>query len=200
MRLSIRKNGKDNNEQIVEFTKGALLSNVLRKEGVFVDMPCSGMGRCGKCKVRFLDGTTAVTDADRRFFSEKELEDGWRLACRAVLKADAVVEIVNSEPGLADSVDETICNEKPRVHQDSKKLVAVDIGTTTIAASLVYSGVTVTCMNHQRTYGADVISRIQAAVSGNADDLKRLVIDDIKALIKKLLIKAGLPTGRRGGF
>ncbi len=201
MRLIIRKTEEKNNEQIVEFTKGALLSNVLRKEGVFVDMPCSGMGRCGKCRVKFLEGATAITDADRRFFSEKELDEGYRLSCRAVLMDDASVELV----GAAVKI---VSGEKVQIRdgisvaslksdafsngENGKKIVAIDIGTTTIAASLVGSGVTVTGINHQRSFGSDVISRIQAAVDGNADELRRLILDDIKNLVGKALLKAGI--------
>ena len=58
--------------------------------------------------------------------------------------------------------------------------MALDIGTTTIAASLVdrASGKVVdsySCLNPQRSYGADVISRITACREGRLDGLCRLI-------------------------
>ncbi len=201
MRLIIGKTEEKNSELVCEFIKGALLSNVLRKEGVFVDMPCSGMGRCGKCRVKFLEGASVATDADRRFFSEKELEEGYRLACRAVLKEDARIELLAEDLEIGSEVADgskndlgDLCKKQESLGMagSQKIVVAIDIGTTTIAASLVSNGATVTGMNHQRSFGADVISRIQASVSGNGDELRRLVLDDIRSMIYKVFSKAGL--------
>ena len=52
--------------------------------------------------------------------------------------------------------------------------IAIDIGTTTLAAELISltDGIclkTASSVNHQRAYGADVISRIRAAASGDAE-------------------------------
>ena len=69
--------------------------------------------------------------------------------------------------------------------------IAVDIGTTTIAMALIeektgiirdmyFSG------NHQRKFGADVISRIKAANEQNAEELKRLIETDLRQGINKL--------------
>lgn len=74
--------------------------------------------------------------------------------------------------------------------------IAVDLGTTTIAAALV--GIsnedntgevldTASCVNHQRRYGGDVISRIdKASDSFAASDMQMLVKRDISGLVKEL--------------
>lgn len=69
--------------------------------------------------------------------------------------------------------------------------VAIDIGTTTLGFHLVdlqtgeIKG-TYSKLNTQRMYGADVISRIQSATSGNLDKLKSVIINDITTGIEML--------------
>lgn len=69
--------------------------------------------------------------------------------------------------------------------------IAVDIGTTTIAMALVNADTgkvlaTYTSLNHQRKFGADVISRIVAANNGKAEELKNLIEEDLWKGIRKL--------------
>lgn len=79
--------------------------------------------------------------------------------------------------------------------------LAIDIGTTTIAADLV-SGMdrivrlTVTAVNHQRAYGADVISRIQAANEGKLAELSECIRKDLYASMRKLLEEGGIDFSR----
>lgn len=63
--------------------------------------------------------------------------------------------------------------------------VAVDIGTTTIVMQLVDKKekqikATYTSINHQRMHGTDVISRIQKAVEGSAEELKAIIQKDLQ--------------------
>ena len=61
--------------------------------GVAIDSTCGGYGTCKKCKVRVVSGAVPVGSVDPRAFSPSELEDGWRLACRAHAREDLVVEV-----------------------------------------------------------------------------------------------------------
>ena len=85
--------------------------------------------------------------------------------------------------------------------------IAIDIGTTTIAMVLVNEETgeieeSYTSLNHQRKYGADVISRILAAGNGKAEELKKIIEQDLWEGICKLaqrrkisrIIIAGNPT------
>ncbi len=76
--------------------------------------------------------------------------------------------------------------------------IAIDIGSTTLAFSLVMldSGETTdpyTSMNHQRTYGADVITRIRAAINGKEKDLCFRILKDLRDGISALLAKHQIP-------
>ena len=80
-------------------------------------------------------------------------------------------------------------------------VIAVDIGTTTLVLQLVgtvshevlgcYSGI-----NHQRRFGADVVSRIQASVSGQGKALAKSIRDDLKRGIQQLITEQGVTADR----
>ncbi len=73
--------------------------------------------------------------------------------------------------------------------------VALDIGTTTLTAALVDLSdgaltAAVSALNSGRRYGADVLSRIAAANSGNAADLRLSLQQDTDRLIRRLLTES----------
>lgn len=77
--------------------------------------------------------------------------------------------------------------------------IAVDIGTTTVAGYLVdlREGkviLSASATNRQRTYGADVISRITYTVEnpGGIRDTKQAVVQTIDAVVQELLDKSGV--------
>jgi uncharacterized 2Fe-2S/4Fe-4S cluster protein (DUF4445 family) len=84
------------------------------------------------------------------------------------------------------------------VFQQPSLAVAVDLGTTTIAASLVdtVSGAVLAReggLNPQRPYGADVVSRLEYACRGEAGrrTLSHLVNAELERLAEALLSRAG---------
>ena len=137
--------------------------------------------------MRFLEGAPAPTEEEQKKLTAEQLQDGVRLACRSCPEGAFTVEYELAEEEIAV---ETIASEK-KAASAGKKKVAIDIGTTTIAAALVDAGSgqvldTVTCVNHQRAFGADVISRIQASNDGKKEELQQLVCTDLRNLITDL--------------
>lgn len=112
--------------------------------------------------------------------------------CFGEKKIDAVCEFVYPQSGaddrsgdMAQSTDATQNAGAPR-HTDAVTgyLVAVDIGTTTIAMQLreMASGRVAdsfTCINPQRSFGADVLSRIEAADSHSAKEEMRQQVQTV---------------------
>jgi len=77
--------------------------------------------------------------------------------------------------------------------------IAFDLGTTTLAASLVELSSGRRCamagsLNPQRRFGADVVSRLDAAVhsSGAADEMSSLIRAELARLANSLLQEAGV--------
>ena len=161
--------------------RGAALQSVLADAGV--EFPCGGTALCGACRVRVLEGSLAITESDRSIFSAKELADGWRLACQARAETPLVLECGQWRMDvLADNSNLSGAGK-------SGLGIAIDLGTTTIAAQMIdmatgsVLGVE-TALNPQATHGSDVMSRIQAALQGA--DLTMVVRIALRQMITKL--------------
>lgn len=192
-------------EWILSAKKGTGLSELLQQQKIRISYPCQGNGTCGKCKVKVLKGESPVTEADAACLTYEEREQKYRLACRMVLKQDLEIELLESveEKIAAESVPvskEVSCEskllsagvcEKKREnvkedanHEEKQFFIAIDIGTTTIAMALAEEKTgqvwdTYTSWNHQRIYGADVISRIKASMEGKGGELKETIEEDL---------------------
>lgn len=169
---------------------------ICREQGIYLDAPCNGNGTCGKCRVRMTEGATEPCEVEKKFLTEQEMKNGIRLACKSIPRENCVVEFPEDR---AETMEIHTGFYQERVAAGSKNKgvqtaygVAVDIGTTTLAAVLIESDTgkqdkTAVSVNHQRIYGADVISRIQAACYGNAEELRHCIQNDITELIRRLM-------------
>ncbi len=157
------------------------LMPALLKNGLMDGSFCGGRGDCGRCVVQFLKGAPLPTGLERSRLEPEELRQGYRLACVTRPKADCTVRIVET-----GNVETPIVTEmrllSENVDYSSRKgyIIAVDLGTTTIAMQLrdAETGAvadTYCEMNPQRRYGTDVLARIQVSVDGRGEELRRLV-------------------------
>lgn len=67
--------------QATRVPAGTSVFNAAAWLGLPIESTCGGRGTCGKCRVRFEGGGNSITGQDRRFLSEEELSQGWRLSC-----------------------------------------------------------------------------------------------------------------------
>ena len=157
------------------------LMPALLKNGLMDGSFCGGRGDCGRCVVQFLKGAPLPTGLERSRLEPEELRQGYRLACVTRPKADCTVRIVET-----GNVETPIVTEmrllSENVDYSSRKgyIIAVDLGTTTIAMQLrdAETGAvadTYCEMNPQRRYVTDVLARIQVSVDGRGEELRRLV-------------------------
>jgi uncharacterized 2Fe-2S/4Fe-4S cluster protein (DUF4445 family) len=131
-----------------------------------------------------IGGTLPITDADQSIFSPEELAQGWRLACQARADIPLVLE--------CDQWQMDVLTDSSSVSGTGKSGlgIAIDLGTTTIAAQMIdmaTGGVlgVETSLNPQATFGSDVMSRIQAVLSGA--DLTTIVRFTLGQMIAKLV-------------
>lgn len=186
----------------IQAEKGACILDILREWDLHPDAPCGGRGTCGKCKIRLIEGNLPVTPEDQKHFTEQEQKAGMRLACRAHLSGDCIIQTEENDAFYipeSQIIPEEQKISGPEGHPDSQKTLpdhrlalAVDIGTTTVAMELIdlETGNTenrYTALNSQRQYGADVISRIQAADQGNAENLRQCIREILQQGISSLI-------------
>ncbi len=184
---------------------GTNLLDICRQQQIPVEAACSGRGICGKCRVQAIQGNIPVTEEDRRVFTVQEIADGYRLACRVRVMSDLTVrlflqqnamEIQMPEPAAGSGfskMPEPAARLKTHERQLTEYCIAVDLGSTTLAAVLIdQSGSIlsqVTAVNSQRAYGGDVISRIQASNEGRKDELRRCICRDLEQMFCALVQK-----------
>lgn len=169
----------------VDVPGGASLISPLAEHGV--EFPCGGTGVCGGCGVRVLSGALPVTDADVAAYTEDELNAGWRLACQAIAPVHAAEPLVLE---CAQWRMEVLTDNARMTGTGKHGLgIAIDLGTTTIAAQLVdlRAGTVLgveTELNPQARFGSDVMSRIRTALDG--EDLTTVVRGALAEMIARL--------------
>jgi len=176
-----------------------------RKNHKEIDAPCGGLGECGKCKIKFFENAPEASEQEKKNLTEEELMQGIRLACMTE-KTDRITESDFVFVGRLVSNDREVLIEDemtfmPKLHSIQEFGIALDIGTTTLAMRLVslqsgQSVMTITAVNHQRAYGADVITRIKSANEGNLAELQKCIQQDIYSMLKELLAETGISFSR----
>ena len=178
----------------VQVPEGALLRDAL-PEGVRLPLPCGGQGRCGKCRVTAAGRLSPPSPEELRLLSREELSAGVRLACRARVLGDCVLTL--PEQGESQIQLEADLPPFPLDPVFRRYGAAIDLGTTTLAAQLWdRSGrllAQASCPNPQSPWGADVISRIQAAMEGQGKALAQAARQGISRLLLELAQGAGIP-------
>ncbi len=156
---------------------------LIREAGGYLPADCGGRGTCGKCRILCREGAPRASDRERELLTEEEIKDGIRLACLSRPEGAFRIEY---------AAEEKIDTQLSGIRASGKEngaVLAVDIGTTTIAMALLQEGKPVSfasSVNHQRSFGADVISRIAAANDGHGKELRELLLADLRRAAQEL--------------
>jgi uncharacterized 2Fe-2S/4Fe-4S cluster protein (DUF4445 family) len=179
-------------DQIIESSadNDALLGDVITHLELPLEQPCAGLGTCGKCKVLSEGGLASPDEIERKHLTEGELAVGTRLACRARISGEAKVVLA---PIAVYSNKIFKASNRYKHQRDVPLGLAIDLGSTTVAAFLTMLDDGQVCvagasLNQQSIYGADVISRIAAALGDEAhkERLQRLAISSINQAVDSL--------------
>jgi uncharacterized 2Fe-2S/4Fe-4S cluster protein (DUF4445 family) len=165
------------------------VSQALERAGFVVETPCGGNGTCGKCRIRVANaGLLPATP--HAHLSAKEIRQGIRLACQLQCTCDLTVYITD---GWRDIRRPAQLTRTASARSDLQpKGLAVDLGTTTVVATLVSLGTgdelaTACSRNPQARFGHDVISRIQKGSSPQGlAELNRAIVAELDAIVRQL--------------
>jgi uncharacterized 2Fe-2S/4Fe-4S cluster protein (DUF4445 family) len=85
---------------------GQTILHAAQKAGVHIPAYCGGEKSCGKCRVKLTMGNfdkyriksatehlSPVTDEEKKHFTQKELQSGYRLACMTEVRGDVVIDV-----------------------------------------------------------------------------------------------------------
>ncbi|MEF3698468.1 ASKHA domain-containing protein [Desulfolutivibrio sp.] len=175
----------------VPLAQGDTLAQALFRAGYFVGRPlCSGIGRCGACRVRFVSGAPTPVPQDARRLGPGELAEGWRLSCAHPALAAAGGEILApSDVGPGPALNAPL----EAAHGVSGGyILGLDLGTTGLAWRAVPTsgggpGVEGQAPNPQLGAGSEIMSRLAfAARDGGADILRDLILDFLRRVAASL--------------
>lgn len=165
--------------------KGETVHNILRDNGIYLDAPCGGKGTCGKCKAKITGNVSKLSDKERTFLAQTEIENHIRLACLCKVHGDFTVEA--EQPFYEDFK----AGLKLTAHKNGIG-AAADIGTTTVTVYFydletgerLYS---VSELNNQKAFGADVISRINYCIHNKEGNkkLQKVIIEQINSMAEE---------------
>ncbi|MCL1915217.1 MAG: ASKHA domain-containing protein [Desulfovibrionaceae bacterium] len=138
---------------------------------------CTGMGRCGRCRVRFPGDASPVLPQDKAILSQELLEQGWRLSCCRPPLPGTKLELPKGTR-LPDNISP---NPAHPVHYPPTMDLAVDFGSSSLHFAAVdpalpqendpqmAEGILI---NPQMGAGGDVLSRVAFALE--PEGLQRL--------------------------
>ena len=168
------------------------VGTALRRGGVPLAMECGGRNRCGRCRITLLSGTFLIDGKLVRVLPEHPVT------------ANACAVRMTGPPGSAKFPADAM----PPSRQDAPRIVlpdglvpvfsgtavALDIGTTNVAAALIEGGRIVRTaerVNAQTRCGDNVIDRIAfAARPGGAEELKHALVDETVIPLLRILTAA----------
>lgn len=187
------------------------LASLLWLEGPLPPRPlCGGLGRCGRCRVRFLSTPPAPAPSERRVLSAEELEAGIRLACLHRAEDGIILEAAPDvpagghtragaatppPPGPASPAAVPRAAANPLPTRTGLHL-AVDFGTTTVAwqaeddaGAILAAGES---PNPQRAAGAEVMTRLaEGAKPDGAQRMSRLALGFLAGIVDSLAESGG---------
>lgn len=171
---------------------GAPLKDAIGKFGI--DFPCGGKGLCGNCHVELLEGCLELSERQKQMLDRKGLAgDRWRIACLCHVHGDISIRIPEREQVI-------LSGNSPVAHKGEEgHAIAVDLGSTTIVSQLIdrmdgcVKG-SVSEINIQNSYGADIISRIAYALQSNENAVKlaSLVRQQTGRMVSALVEASGI--------
>lgn len=170
---------------------GDNLARAVWLSGLVPPVPlCSGLGRCGRCRVR-VDAAQAASlppqPEETRLLGEEAVAAGWRLACRHSVPDIPELTLEVPRPPVRGSRRRLLRG----ADEARSLLLAVDLGTTSVWwRALTQDGDPVAdghFLNPQAGAGADVMSRLAAAREPAARArLASRVRDSLRELVRQL--------------
>lgn len=150
---------------------------------------CSGLGKCGKCKIAFVSSPPKPTSDEENILTPEEIKENIRLSCKHSAKDEDIIRLMDDvlyEHALP--AEETLIFTENKSEDKVSACLALDLGTTTaeyavIANNIVYAKGKQ--LNPMQGVGSEVMALLKFASSPEkALVLQKKVWEKIELLIK----------------
>lgn len=177
----------------VLFEEHIKLSDAIRQAGFSFALPCGGNGNCGKCRVRAEGSLSPALEAEKGHLHG--CPTGTRLACCTEALGDAEVFLPEANKNARIQAEGLQAPAEFDSFEAGSLGMAADIGTTSIVVYLYdlanHTLLNTVCeMNRQAAFGADVISRIQAAEELGTGALHACIRGQLTEMFRKATYEA----------
>jgi Na+-transporting NADH:ubiquinone oxidoreductase subunit F len=100
-----------NGEKDLEVHPGTSLLSTLSANEIYLPSACGGGGTCGMCKCQILEGAGDILPTEKDFFTRKEQQNKWRLACQVKIREDLKIQVPEEIFGIKKWECEVVSNE-----------------------------------------------------------------------------------------
>jgi len=193
----------------ISFKPGLSVREILDPTGARVRSSCGGVGGCGRCSIRVLNGElNDLTPAELNKLTLKDREQGIRLACQARPTGDLKIVVDNPAPYSSwkslspddySPAFDRICPVTSLSQSEPSLGVAIDLGTTQIRVSLWNrkTGIRLagrSGLNPQAVFGADVLTRMVKASESmdSALEMSSLAINSIGEALADISVREAI--------
>lgn len=99
-----------NDEKDMVVSPGSTLLSTLSDNKILLPSACGGGGTCGLCKCQITEGGGEILPTEKPYFSRKEQQNNYRLACQVKVKQDMKIEIPKEIMGIKKWECEVVSN------------------------------------------------------------------------------------------
>jgi Na+-transporting NADH:ubiquinone oxidoreductase subunit F len=99
-----------NDKDTLEVDTGNSLMLTLKEHDIHLPSACGGGGSCGMCKCRVVQGGNGILPTETGFFTRKEQQNFWRLACQVKVRNDMKLVIPEDIMGIKKMECEVVSN------------------------------------------------------------------------------------------
>ena len=157
--------------------------------GASVDASCGGKQTGGKCRIKLISGFLPIGRTEEQKLTAEERRAGVRLACcHRRCEEDCVFAVVDEAETFQISGSRDVCFS---AHGEKGYALAADLGTTTVVMELIdlEKGKILkeyTFTNPQKSFGADVITRVSWIQRTGVRELQRVLLDKMKDIVQSI--------------
>ncbi|RLD47030.1 MAG: NADH:ubiquinone reductase (Na(+)-transporting) subunit F, partial [Bacteroidetes bacterium] len=101
----------NDDEKELVVNPGSSLLSTLGSNKIFLPSACGGGGTCAMCRIQVEEGGGSILPTETGYFTRREQQDNWRLACQVKVKNDLKVKIPQEIMGIKKWECEVVSNK-----------------------------------------------------------------------------------------
>ncbi len=101
----------NDDEKELTVNPGSSLLSTLGSNKILLPSACGGGGTCAMCRIQVEEGGGSILPTETGYFTRKEQQDNWRLACQVKVKNDLKVKIPKEIMGIKKWECEVVSNK-----------------------------------------------------------------------------------------